>query len=77
MIDRLNLRSTGDEDLQQACEAAIDRLKLEAESARNGNTRVLKRLVGEVMKRSQGRADAQAAAAMLRKLIGLPAEGGD
>jgi len=72
MIDRLSLRSTGTDDLQQACETAIERLKTEADAVRKGNTRVLKRLVGEVMKQSQGRANAQAAAEMLRGMLGLP-----
>ncbi|KZT60277.1 Glutamyl-tRNA amidotransferase subunit B, mitochondrial [Calocera cornea HHB12733] len=74
MIDRLNLRSTGADGLQQFCETAITRLHVEAESARKGNTKVLKRLVGEVMKTSKGRADAQAAAVMLREMLGLPAD---
>ncbi|KZO96976.1 glutamyl-tRNA amidotransferase [Calocera viscosa TUFC12733] len=74
LIDRLNLRSIGTDGLQQICEGAIQRLRAEAESARRGNTKVLKRLVGEVMKASKGRADAQAAAAMLREMLGLPIE---
>ncbi|EJU03145.1 Glutamyl-tRNA amidotransferase B subunit [Dacryopinax primogenitus] len=74
VVDRLGLRSTGTDGLQHICQAAVDKLPLDADSARKGNTRVIKRLVGEVMRQSKGRVDALAAAVMLRQMLGLPPE---
>lgn len=47
------------DDLYSFCEAAVQELPEEAELVRQGNPRVLMKLVGKVMKLSRGRADAQ------------------
>ncbi|KAM0750553.1 glutamyl-tRNA amidotransferase [Meredithblackwellia eburnea MCA 4105] len=53
------------------CEDVINSLPVESEKVRNGQGKVLMRLVGEVMKRSGGRADAKTVAMMLKKLLGV------
>jgi aspartyl-tRNA(Asn)/glutamyl-tRNA(Gln) amidotransferase subunit B len=55
----MGLDAVEETDLHHFCEAAVQELSDEAELVRQGNTRVLMKLVGEVMKLSRGRADAQ------------------
>lgn len=56
-------------DLVQLCQEVIEHLPVESEKVRNGNQKVLMRLIGEVMKRSKGRADAQRAREELTSLL--------
>ena len=56
-----------DDTLQKWCDEAIDALQEEAQAVRDGNPNVVNKLVGFIMKRSRGTADAKAA----RKLLQL------
>ncbi|KAH7919539.1 Glutamyl-tRNA amidotransferase B subunit [Leucogyrophana mollusca] len=51
------------------CKEAIEALPDVAEAVRKGNPRVLNRLVGSVMQRSRGRADAQSVREMLEAML--------
>lgn len=55
--------------VDKLCLDAINAMPEEAEVIRRGNVRVLKKLVGFVMRHSKGRADAQAVQARLQQLI--------
>lgn len=57
------------ESLRDLCQEAIKNLPEESQKIRQGNEKIVKRLVGEVMKRSKGRADAKAAQEELLKLL--------
>ncbi|KAF7789338.1 hypothetical protein EIP86_000282 [Pleurotus ostreatoroseus] len=66
--DSLLLSTTDSDDtLQKWCDEAIDALQEEAQAVRDGNPNVVNKLVGYIMKRSRGTADAKAA----RKLLQL------
>lgn len=57
-------------DLQNLCEVAISALPQEVQALRSGTSKgVLNRIVGYVMKRSKGRADAIAVRKMLEEMI--------
>ena len=64
--------SLGQEELRQLCADAIESLPKEVELVKQGKTKVLMRIVGEVMKRAKGRADAEAALRLLRAELGVP-----
>jgi aspartyl-tRNA(Asn)/glutamyl-tRNA(Gln) amidotransferase subunit B len=55
----LQLGVLNDDDIFRLCLAGVEELPEEAELVRRGNSRVLMKLVGRVMKLSRGRADAQ------------------
>ncbi|KAF8530900.1 Glutamyl-tRNA amidotransferase B subunit [Gautieria morchelliformis] len=55
----LQLGVLSDDDIYKLCLAGAEELPEEAELVRRGNSRVLMKLVGRVMKLSRGRADAQ------------------
>ncbi|KDN52827.1 Glutamyl-tRNA amidotransferase B subunit [Tilletiaria anomala UBC 951] len=57
------------DELQRVCADVVRDLPQEVGLVRQGRTKVLMRLVGEVMKRARGRADAQGAAEVLRAQI--------
>lgn len=59
----------GDASLRGWCMQAIDDLPEEAQRARDGNAKVINRLLGHVMKISRGRADAKAAKALLQSIL--------
>ncbi|KAJ3551097.1 hypothetical protein NM688_g4936 [Phlebia brevispora] len=59
----------GDASLQKWCEEAIDTLTEEAQAVRDGNVNVINKLVGFVMKRSRGTANAKAARAILQSKL--------
>jgi len=65
-IMALNTNDTAVDDL---CSRAIAALPEEADAVRNGNLKVLNKLVGHVMKASRGRADALAIQERLRAII--------
>lgn len=71
VVDMLGLRSqtssTG--GLQTLCEQAVTELPAESDLVRNGNDKVLMKIVGRVMKLSKGTADAQAVRAALLELL--------
>ena len=70
-LSLFTLPENGDE-LEKWCLNAIEALPEQAIAARKGNTNVLNRLVGHVMKTSRGRADAKAARSLLQKLLNQP-----
>lgn len=55
--------------IDNLCQSAIDALPEEAEVIRKGNTRVLNKLVGQVMRSSKGRANAQVIQNRLREML--------
>lgn len=57
------------EDIRQFCEAAVKELPDVAERVRQGNAKVLMKLVGTAMKLSEGRADAKLIKACLEDII--------
>jgi aspartyl-tRNA(Asn)/glutamyl-tRNA(Gln) amidotransferase subunit B len=57
------------QDLELLCKSVVVELADAARAVRNGNAKVLQRLIGEVMKRSKGRADAKRAGELLKDLI--------
>lgn len=59
----------GGRELENMCKEVIASLPQEAELVRKGKDKVVMRLVGEVMKRSKGRANAQAARHVLLEFI--------
>lgn len=61
--------SSSSNDLQTLCEAVIIDLSDEATKVRAGQEKVLMRLVGEVMKRSKGKADAKKVLIVLKDLL--------
>ncbi|KAG6861985.1 hypothetical protein C0995_009169 [Termitomyces sp. Mi166 len=56
-------------DLRTVCADAITALPEETDAVRKGRKNVLNKIVGRVMKDTRGRADAQAAKALLEKMI--------
>jgi aspartyl-tRNA(Asn)/glutamyl-tRNA(Gln) amidotransferase subunit B len=69
VLDTLGLTPVSSDDLRSTCEAAIAALPKEADAVRKGNQKVAMRLVGEVMKRSQGRADAKKAREIILEIL--------
>lgn len=63
----MNQASAG--DLEELCKKAIDKCKKEAEMIRKGNEKVAMRLVGEVMKLSQGQADPKKAREIILQIL--------
>jgi aspartyl-tRNA(Asn)/glutamyl-tRNA(Gln) amidotransferase subunit B len=61
--------NSSSDSLKRLCEEAIAALPEEAGVVRKGNERVIMKLVGKVMKDSRGRADAKAAAGLLKELL--------
>lgn len=56
-------------ELEVLCRSAISDLPSEVAALRAGNKNVLNKIVGCVMKKSRGRADATAARALVDKLV--------
>lgn len=61
--------STG--ELEAMCREVVESLPKEAEKVRQGQGKVVMRLVGEVMKRSGGKVDAKKAGEVLRGILGV------
>lgn len=57
------------DDVGKLCQNAIDALPEEADVIRKGNTKVLNKLVGYVMRLSKGRANAQIVQARLKGML--------
>jgi len=57
-------------ELYGLCESAIADLPSEVAALRAGNKNVLNKIVGHVMRKSRGRADAVAAKALVEKIVG-------
>jgi aspartyl-tRNA(Asn)/glutamyl-tRNA(Gln) amidotransferase subunit B len=70
-LDLLSTPSAGgqQDDLTRWCSEAIAALPTEAQAVRDGNPKVLNKILGRVMKASGGRADAQAARTVLHDLL--------
>lgn len=64
-----SLGSSASSELEELCKAAITALPSEVEAFRAGNRNVLNKIVGYVMKKSRGRADAAAARSLTEKLV--------
>lgn len=61
-----------DQDLvNDLCLSAIDALPTQAKAVREGNEKVLNRLVGHVMKSSKGRVDVQRVHIRLKELLNI------
>jgi aspartyl-tRNA(Asn)/glutamyl-tRNA(Gln) amidotransferase subunit B len=71
VLETLGLTPVSSDDLRGTCEAAIAALPKEADAIRKGNQKVAMRLVGEVMKRSQGRADAKKAREIILEILAV------
>ena len=71
LLDSLNLSpsSTSSDTLQTTCEEAIAALPDVAKNVRKGKLNAAARIVGEVMKRSQGSADAKRAREIILELL--------
>lgn len=70
ILDQLGLgTSSSSADLQTTCQEVIKALPGVAMSIKKGNEKPVMRLVGEVMKRSKGRADPKEARKVLLDLI--------
>jgi len=65
----MGLDAVDESDLYFFCETAVQELPEEAELVRQGNLKVLMKLVGKVMKLSRGRADAQLVRTYLEKVL--------
>lgn len=63
-----------EELIDKYCREAIEALPEEAGVVRQGNIRVLNKLVGYVMKASKGRADAQTVHARLKDILSKKGE---
>lgn len=72
LAEQLSLKVVRDDQgtqLQQWCREAIEALPSEAQAARAGNTNVINKILGQVMKLSRGRVDAQAARTVLLEML--------
>lgn len=69
LLKELGIAPAAAEDLRATCEAAIAKLPKEADKVRKGNEKVVMRLVGEVMKMSEGSADAKRARELLLEIL--------
>jgi len=65
----LRSRASSDDALRGLCEHAITELAVEANLVREGRMNVLMKIVGKVMKLSQGTADAKLAKAVLLDML--------
>jgi aspartyl-tRNA(Asn)/glutamyl-tRNA(Gln) amidotransferase subunit B len=72
---QLSLLATSSEDsgeeLRKWCQEAIQALPGESQGVRDGNLKVLNKILGRVMKLSDGRADAQKAKKTLTDLLSM------
>lgn len=68
-LSKLDYVPPKSEDLAELCQTVIDRLPAEAERVRQGNAKVVMRLVGELMKESKGTADAKKARELFIQLL--------
>lgn len=62
--------ATSADDLRATCQAAIDALPSQAEAVKKGNLKPAMRIVGEVMKRTNGGADAKRAREIILEILG-------
>ncbi|RXK42267.1 aspartyl/glutamyl-tRNA(Asn/Gln) amidotransferase, B subunit [Tremella mesenterica] len=69
ILEYLGMTSLPEENLRELCQEAIRRLPKESELIKKGNTKIISRLIGEVMKISSGRADAKLAREVLVDLL--------
>jgi len=71
LLDTLSLRAldSSSDTLPGLCDAAIAALPSEADAVRKGNERVLMKIIGWVMKKSAGRADAKRVAELLKERL--------
>jgi len=71
LATELSLLAAGEDSasLETWCADAISALPEEAEVVRRGNVKVVKKIVGRVMKASRGTADAQAVREMLLQML--------
>lgn len=72
LVQELSLEAVSEDDNASTrawCVEAIETLPDEAEAVRQGNPRVLNKLVGKVMQLSRGRADAQNARVVLEDVL--------
>lgn len=60
---------SADEALKALCAGVVEALPVEAAKVRAGQEKVLMRMVGEVMKRSKGRADAKKVGEQLKEML--------
>ncbi|KAI0032932.1 Glutamyl-tRNA amidotransferase B subunit [Vararia minispora EC-137] len=72
LADELALLTLQDSALQILCRDVVSSSPTEVKLIRKGNMKIINKLVGKVMKKSRGRADAQATLAVLEGLIQTP-----
>lgn len=68
-LSLLALSGKDDGSLERLCRDAMAAMPSEVAAVRGGNTNVLNKIVGRVMKASRGRADALATKTLLEKLV--------
>jgi aspartyl-tRNA(Asn)/glutamyl-tRNA(Gln) amidotransferase subunit B len=61
--------ASGPSELEKLCADAIASMPDEAAAARKGNKNVINKVIGSVMQRSRGRADARSARDILARLL--------
>jgi aspartyl-tRNA(Asn)/glutamyl-tRNA(Gln) amidotransferase subunit B len=68
-LKELGLDTSPTGDLEEICRSVIGDLPVVATTIRKGNEKPVMRLVGEVMKRSKGRADPKEARRLLMEIL--------
>lgn len=69
LLTTLKLSSTSSDSLRATCEAAIAAVPDAAENVCKGKEKAAARIVGEVMRLSQGRADAKRARDIIQEIL--------
>lgn len=69
-ISESDMGGVDDNALLELCKAAVESNPKAVEDFKSGKEKAIKALVGNVMKNSRGKADAQAAEAKIKELIG-------
>ena len=57
ILDKLDLRMFDENKLNDICDEAINQLPDESRKAKEGNQKVLRRIIGQCMKLTNGKAD--------------------
>ncbi|TIA86972.1 hypothetical protein E3P99_03480 [Wallemia hederae] len=70
-LDQLDLRMLSQDALQDVVQQTVDQLQDESNKAQQGNTKVVRKLIGHAMKLASGKADGSRLEAMLKEKLGL------
>ena len=69
LAQELSLVALQDDSLETLCREVVARSPSEVKAIQEGNTKVINKLVGQVMKSSRGTANAQSVLAILKDLL--------